>query len=128
MTDRELKKEKDELKDILFSKIENVKNNNDIKKIAEKVDALNEYLDGDDSRIANLIDNIEIIFSPTQKSKIKKKITDILDNYDKIDKKSGVPIYNNEKKEKIKNLIKEIDDICNRNLWDRFINVLGIGS
>ncbi len=128
MTDRELKKEKDELKDILFSKIENVKNNNDIKKIAEKVDALNEYLDGDDSRIANLIDNIAIIFSPTQKSKIKKKITDILDNYDKIDKKSGVPIYSNEKKEKIKNLIKEIDDICNRNLWDRFINVLGIGS
>lgn len=128
MTDRELKKEKDELKDILFSKIENVKNNNDIKKIAEKVDALNEYLDGDDSRIANLIDNIAIIFSPTQKSKIKKKITDILDNYDKIDKKSGVPIYSNVKKEKIKNLIKEIDDICNRNLWDRFINVLGIGS
>lgn len=128
MTDRELKKEKDELKDILFSKIENVKNNNDIKKIAEKVDALNEYLDGDDSRIANLLDNIVIIFSPTQKSKIKKKITDILDNYDKIDKKSNLPIYSNEKKEKIKTLIKEIDDICNRNLWDRFINVLGIGS
>ena len=128
MTDRELKKEKDELKNILFSKIENVKNSNDIKKIAEKVDALNEYLDGDDSRIANLIDNIVIIFSPTQKSKIRKKITDIIDNYDKIDKKSGIPIYSNEKKEKIKTLIKEIDDICNRNLWDRFINVLGIGS
>lgn len=127
MTERELKKEKEELRTILFNKIEGIKGNRELKKVAQKVDELNEFLDGDDTRIENLLDDLSLLFSISEKSKIKKKINDILDNYDKINK-SGIPKYDTNKKEKIKTLILDIDEICNRNFLDRFKEILGIGS
>ena len=108
MTERELKKEKEELRTILFNKIEGIKGNRELKKVAQKVDELNEFLDGDDTRIENLLDDLSLLFSISEKSKIKKKINDILDNYDKINK-SGIPKYDTNKKEKIKTLILDID-------------------
>lgn len=127
MTDKELKKEKEELLSYLHDKISKVKNNSDLKEILEKVDSLNVYLDKDDSPLENLLDSVSQFFSTSLQSKIKKKINDIFDKYDKVDKK-GNSFYNNIDKEKIRGLIKAINDICDRNFWDRFKVVLGMGS
>ena len=42
--------------------------------------------------------------------------------------KKGDAVYSSNDKEKISELIKGINDICDRNFWDRFKIVLGIGS
>ena len=127
MTNKELKKEKDELLSYLHDKISKVKNNSDLKEILQKVDNLNSYLDKNDSSLENLLDSISQVFSPSLQSKIKKKLNDIFDKYDKVDK-NGNAVYNSDDKAKISELIKDINDICDRNFWDRFKIVLGIGS
>lgn len=124
--EKDLKKEKEELRKFLFDKIDAVKKDSDLKAIAEKVDALNDRLDVHDSRLANFFDNIAAHLS-TLKGKIRKQINDILDNYDKV-KKDKTPIYSAEEKAAIAQLIKDIDDICNRNFFDRFKTILGIGT
>lgn len=124
--EKDLKKEKEELRKFLFDKIDAVKKDSDLKAIAEKVDALNDKLDVHDSRLANFFDNIAAHLS-TLKGKIRKQINDILDNYDKV-KKDKTPVYSDEEKAAIAKLIQEIDEICNRNLWDRFKVILGIGT
>ena len=58
MTDKELRKEKDDLLDYLFEKISKVKSNTDLKEILKKVDELNVYLDKNDSPLENLLDTI----------------------------------------------------------------------
>ena len=125
MDKKELKKEKEELRDLLFQKIDSIKNNSDLKIVAEKVDALNTKLDVHDSRIANFFDAINFSLS-SAKGKIKKQINDILDNYDKV--KKDTPVYSDNERASIGQLIKDIDEICNRNFWDRFKTVLGIGT
>lgn len=55
MTDKELRKEKDDLLDYLFEKISKVKSNTDLKEILKKVDELNVYLDKNDSPLENLL-------------------------------------------------------------------------
>lgn len=125
--ERDLKKEKKELQELFFEKLKSVKNNRDIKEIAEKVDALNDALDIHDSRFANFIDGICVCFSPSLESKIRKRINDILDNYDKVNK-DKTPVYSDEERASIARLLQEIDTICNRNFWDRFKTVLGIGT
>lgn len=124
--EKDLKKEKEELRKFLFDKIDAVKKDSDLKAIAEKVDALNDRLDVHDSRLANFFDNIAAHLS-TLKGKIRKQINDILDSYDKV-KKDKTPIYSAEEKAAIAQLIKDIDDICNRNFFDRFKTILGIGT
>lgn len=124
--DKDLKKEKEELRTLLFNKIDSVKKDSDLKAIAEKVDALNDKLDIHDSRLANFFDNISAHLS-TLKGKIRKQVNDILDNYDKV-KKDKTPVYRNEEKTAIAQLIQDIDDICNRNFFDRFKIILGIGT
>ncbi len=124
--DKDLKKEKEELRTLLFNKIDSVKKDSDLKTIAEKVDALNARLDAHDSRIANLFDAISVSFSSV-KGKIRKQINDILDNYDKV-KKDKTPLYSDEEKAAITQLIEDIDKICNRNFFDRFKTILGIGT
>ena len=66
-------------------------------------------------------------FTATQKTRIKKFIDDILDKYDQV-KKDGTPYYSASDKEKILSLVREIDEICSRNFWDRFVTVWSIGS
>lgn len=127
MKNRELEKEKDELLSYLHDKISKVKNNSDLKEILQNVDNLNMYLDKNDSSLENLLDTVSQAFSLSLQSKIKKKLNDIFDKYDKVDKK-GNAVYSDDDKTKIKNLIKNINDICDRNFWDRFKIVLGIGS
>lgn len=127
MTNKELRKEKDELLSYLHDKISKVKNNSDLKEILQKVDNLNSYLDKNDSSLENLLDSISQVFSPSLQSKIKKKLNDIFDKYDKVDK-NGNAVYSSNDKAKISELIKDINDICDRNFWDRFKIVLGIGS
>lgn len=124
--DKDLKKEKEELRTLLFNKIDSVKKDSDLKAIAEKVDALNDKLDIHDSRLANFFDNISAHLS-TLKGKIRKQVNDILDNYDKV-KKDKTPVYSNEEKAAIAQLIQDIDDICNRNFFDRFKIILAIGT
>lgn len=43
-------------------------------------------------------------------------------------KKDKTPVYSNEEKAAIAQLIQDIDDICNRNFFDRFKIILGIGT
>ena len=124
--DQNHKKEKEELQKLFFDKIDSVKKDSDLKAIAEKVDALNDKLDVHDSRLANFFDNLSAHLS-TLKGKIRKQINDILDNYDKV-KKDKTPVYSDEEKAAITKLIQEIDEICNRNIWDRFKIILGIGT
>ena len=127
MTDKELKKEKDELLSYLYDKISKVKSNFDLKEILRKVDDLNIYLDKNDSSTENFFDSISQFFSASMQGKIKKKLNDVFDKYDKIDK-NGNPIYSDTDRARISDLIKNINDVCDRNFWDRFKIVLGIGS
>lgn len=127
MIDRELKREKDEMLSYLYDKISRVKSNSDLKEILQRIDSLNSYFDKDDSSLENLFDSVSQFLSASIQSKIKKKLNDIFDKYDKKDK-SGNPIYNSDDRTKISELIKCINEICDRNFWDRFKLVLGIGS
>jgi len=124
MSDKELKKEKEELRSILFEKISQVKSNTDIKEIYKKVESVKLLLDYHDSKLENLLEDLSQFFSSSTMAKIKKFINDILDNYDQIDKKNGNPVYSDNEKAAISKMVEEINSICNRNFWDRFTNVL----
>ena len=127
MVDKTLKKEKEELLKQLFDGIDGINNNNDLKEVYNQVSKTNDKLDIHDSKFDNLVDSIIEWIKPNVKSKIKTKIKDILDNYDKTDKQ-GVSIYSEEERKQICIMIEKVNDICNRNFWDRFKKVLGIGS
>lgn len=128
MNDKDLKKEKEELLEYLYEKIAKVKSNSDLKDILKKIDELNSYLDKNDSKLENLIDSIVQKLSSSIRSKINAKIRDIFDKYDKKDKKTGELLYSDNDRQKIQELIKQINDICDKNFWDRFKTVLGIGT
>ena len=127
MTDKELRKEKDDLLDCLFDKISKVKSNTDLKEILKKVDELNVYLDKNDSPLENLLDTITQNLSTSIQTKIKRKLHDIFDKYDK-KSKAGALIYTDSDRQKIQELIRQINEICDKNFWDRFKTVLGIGT
>ena len=125
MTDKELRKEKDDLLDYLFEKISKVKSNTDLKEILKKVDELNVYLDKNDSPLENLLDTITQNLSTSIQTKIKRKLHDIFDKYDKKSKADEL-IYTDSDRQKIQELIRQINEICDKNFWDRFKTVLGI--
>lgn len=127
MTDKELRKEKDDLLDYLFEKISKVKSNTDLKEILKKVDELNVYLDKNDSPLENLLDTLTQNLSTSIQTKIKRKLHDIFDKYDK-KSKAGALIYTDSDRQKIQELIRQINEICDKNFWDRFKTVLGIGT
>lgn len=127
MTDKELRKEKDDLLDYLFEKISKVKSNTDLKEILKKVDELNVYLDKNDSPLENLLDTITQNLSTSIQTKIKRKLHDIFDKYDKKSKADEL-IYTDSDRQKIQELIRQINKICDKNFWDRFKTVLGIGT
>lgn len=127
MTDKELRKEKDDLLDYLFEKISKVKSNTDLKEILKKVDELNVYLDKNDSPLENLLDTITQNLSTSIQTKIKRKLHDIFDKYDKKSKADEL-IYIDSDRQKIQELIRQINEICDKNFWDRFKTVLGIGT
>lgn len=127
MTDKELRKEKDDLLAYLFEKISKVKSNTDLKEILKNVDELNVYLDKNDSPLENLLDTITQNLSLSIQTKIKRKLNDIFDKYDK-KSKTGTLIYTDSDRQKIQELIRQINEICDKNFWDRFKTVLGIGT
>ena len=127
MTDKELQKEKDDLLAYLFEKISKVKSNTDLKEILKKVDELNVYLDKNDSPLENLLDSITQNLSTSIQTKIKRKLNDIFDKYDKKSKTCAL-IYTDSDRQKIQELIRQINEICDKNFWDRFKTVLGIGT
>lgn len=127
MTDKELRKEKDDLLDYLFEKISKVKSNTDLKEILKKVDELNVYLDKNDSPLEDLLDTITQNLSTSIQTKIKRKLHDIFDKYDKKSKADEL-IYIDSDRQKIQELIRQINEICDKNFWDRFKTVLGIGT
>ena len=127
MTDKELRKEKDDLLDYLFEKISKVKSNTDLKEILKKVDELNVYLDKNDSPLENLLDTITQNLTTSIQTKIKRKLHDIFDKYDKKSKADEL-IYTDSDRQKIQELIRQINEICDKNFWDRFKTVLGIGT
>ena len=127
MTDKELRKEKDDLLDYSFEKISKVKSNTDLKEILKKVDELNVYLDKNDSPLENLLDTITQNLSTSIQTKIKRKLHDIFDKYDKKSKADEL-IYTDSDRQKIQELIRQINEICDKNFWDRFKTVLGIGT
>ena len=127
MTDKELRKEKDDLLDYLFEKISKLKSNTDLKEILKKVDELNVYLDKNDSPLENLLDTITQNLSTSIQTKIKRKLHDIFDKYDKKSKADEL-IYTDSDRQKIQELIRQINEICDKNFWDRFKTVLGIGT
>lgn len=124
MTDKELRKEKDDLLDYLFEKISKVKSNTDLKEILKKVDELNVYLDKNDSPLENLLDTITQNLSTSIQTKIKRKLHDIFDKYDKKSKADEL-IYTDSDRQKIQELIRQINEICDKNFWDRFKTVWG---
>jgi hypothetical protein len=123
----ELKEERKKLREALYTRIDQVTRKNDLDQIAKKVIDLNNYLDDKDTKLENALDSISNVFTATQKTRIKKFIDDILDKYDQV-KKDGTPYYSASDKEKILSLVREIDEICSRNFWDRFVTVWSIGS
>ncbi len=124
---KELKEERKKLREALYARIDQVTRNNDLNEIVKKVIALNEYLNDKDTKLENVLDAISNVFTPTQKSRIKNVIDDILDKYDKV-RKDGTPCYSADDKVRIQTLVREIDEICNRNFWNRFVNAWSIGS
>ena len=127
MTDKELKKKKEELVKILFAKIDGVGNEKSLKSIYEIVRRQNELLNIHDTKIENLFDEITGFFKPNTKDKIKHALNDIFDKYDKRDKR-GELVYSPEIRKQITDLIDKINKICDETFWDRFFKVLGIGS
>lgn len=98
-----------------------------MKEILKNVDELNVYLDKNDSPLENLLDTITQNLSTSIQTKIKRKLHDIFDKYDK-KSKAGALIYTDSDRQKIQELIRQINEICDKNFWDRFKTVLGIGT
>lgn len=127
MSNDELKKEKHELISMLLVKIDSVKNNSDLKCIYDELKKVNDLLDMYDNKFDNLWDFVSETFKPKTKDKIKNCLNDIFDNYDKKNK-DGTFKYSEEDRTLIKGLINKINDICDKDFWERFKKVLGMGT
>mgnify|MGYP007039083063 CR=1 FL=1 len=127
MVDRNLKKEKEDILKFLYEKIDVINNPYTLKCILEKVQRLNELLDIYDRPLENLFSDINVQITKNEKKKIKKLLSDIFDKYDARNK-SGELIYSESNRKDIQQLIKEINEECDKSFLDRFLTILGIGS
>ncbi len=127
MVDRNLKKEKEDILKFLYEKIDVINNPYTLKCILEKVQRLNELLDIYDRLLENLFSDINVQITKNEKKKIKKLLSDIFDKYDARNK-SGELIYSESNRKDIQQLIKEINEECDKSFLDRFLTILGIGS
>lgn len=127
MVDRSLKKEKEDILKFLYEKIDVINNPYTLKCILEKVQRLNELLDIYDRPLENLFSDINVQITKNEKKKIKKLLSDIFDKYDARNK-SGELIYSESNRKDIQQLIKEINEECDKSFLDRFLTILGIGS
>ena len=123
----ELKKQKEEIRETLINKIETINDKDNLNKVFDILNNLNESLNCFDGRLPNFIDDILLKWTKDQKNKIKRLITDVLDNFDKT-KKNGTPIYSKEQIRAIISAVEEINKICDKSFWEKFLTVFGIGS
>ena len=122
----DLKKEKEAILGEIFSKIDSINDEGDLREIYDEVSRVNELLDIHDSKLENLLDKVSELLTTKIKNKIKTTIRDLFDKYDKKNK-NGIYVYSDEERLLISNFLKKIDEICNRSFWDRFKKVLGLG-
>ena len=127
MVDKNLKKEKEEILKLLYEKIDAINDSYTSKCILEKVQRLNDLLDIYDHPFENLLSDINVQITKNEKKKIKKILSDIFDKYDARDK-SGELIYSESNRKDIQELIREINEECDKSFLERFLTILGIGS
>ena len=126
MNSKELKKEKNELKEILSKKISEINDKSNLNDIINILNNLNEELNDKDSLIENIIGDFWIKTALNEKSKIIRIMNDILDKYDLI--KHGEPIYSELEKNKIRDAFSKINSICDKSFFQKMLSVFGIGS
>ena len=86
----ELKEERKKLREALYLRIDQVTRNSDLNEIAQKVIALNNYLDDKDTKLENVLDTISNVFTTNQKSRIKKVIDDINERKNEVENLYGL--------------------------------------
>lgn len=118
--------EKADLQKTLIEKVEATKDEEKLRKIMEILRDTNNKLNHHDSAFENFLSNVVGLLTPKQKKKAVLFIKDIFDKYDK--KEKGIDIYSPAEKQMIADAIKQINDICDEDFWDRFWKVLGVGS
>ena len=107
--------------------IDIINDKNNLNSIVNELNKLNERLNEYDGRIPNLIDDIRLKLTADVKGKARKLLADILDNYDKTDRK-GNPKYSLEDRNAIKVTVEKINTICDKTFIEKMFDFFSIGS
>ena len=127
MIKNELKQQKADIRETLLSKVDTLNDKGSLNKVFNILNNLNENLNHHDSRFENYFDDISLKMVRKDKDKIKRLITDILDDYDKVNR-DGSTKYSGKEKEAISQAVVQINDICDKNFLQKLLAVIGIGS
>lgn len=127
MTKNELKQQKAEIRETLLGKVDTLNDKDSLNKVFNILNTLNENLNYHDSRFENYFDDISLKMAKKDKDKIKRLITDILDDFDKTNR-DGSSRYTDKEKEAIRNAVRQVNEICDKNFWQKLLEVIGIGS
>lgn len=127
MIKNELKQQKADIRETLLSKVDTLNDRDSLNKVFNILNNLNENLNHHDSRFENYFDDISLKMARKDKDKIKRLITDILDDYDKVNR-DGSTKYSGKEKEAISQAVVQINDICDKNFLQKLLAVIGIGS
>jgi len=123
----DLKEQKKQIKECILNKIEIINDTNNLNTIVDELNKLNERLDEYDGKIPNLIDDIRLKLVSDIKGKARRLLIDILDNYDKTDRK-GNPKYSSEDRIAIKQTVEKINSICDKSFIEKMFGFFSIGS
>lgn len=123
---KELKKEKNELKELLSKKISEVNDKDNLNEIIKILNDLNEKLNDKDSVIEKILGDIWVKLAPSAKTKIIRIMNDVLDKYDQV--KHGEPTYSDAEKTMIRDAFNKINGICDKSFIEKMLSVFGIGS
>lgn len=123
----DLRKQKTQIKEYILSKIDLINDKNNLNSIVDELNKLNERLNEYDGRIPNLIDDIRLKLTVDVKGKARKLLADILDNYDKTDRKGNLK-YSVEDRNAIKDTVERINNICDKTFIEKMLDFFSIGS
>lgn len=127
MIKNELKQQKAEIRETLLNKVDTLNDKDSLNKVFNILNNLNENLNYHDSRFENYFDDISLKMVKKDKDKIKRLITDILDDFDKVNR-DGSSKYTDKEKEAIRSAVGQVNEICDKNFWQKLLAVIGIGS
>ncbi len=127
MNKNELKQQKAEIREALHTKIESLNDKDSLNSVFAILNNLNESLNHHDSRFENILDDFSLRIAKKEKDKIKRIITDVLDDFDKINR-DGMPKYTYKEREAVCNALEQVNKICDKNFWEKLLSVIGIGS